>query len=74
MESTHPAYYSQFLIEPLTFITTNRLKFCEGNIIKYVCRYPHKGGVEDLKKARAYLDALIEREVVRSEVKGAQDA
>lgn len=36
--------------------------YCTGNIIKYICRWPNKNGVEDLKKARWYLDKLIERE------------
>jgi len=35
------------------------LGFKDGNVIKYVLRYPEKGGVEDLKKARWYLDRLI---------------
>lgn len=30
-----------------------------GNIIKYICRWPHKNGIEDLKKARWYLNHLI---------------
>ena len=34
--------------------------FCVGSIIKYVQRYDLKNGVEDLKKARFYLDTLIE--------------
>lgn len=34
--------------------------FCVGNAIKYISRYKHKGNpVEDLKKARWYLDYLI---------------
>lgn len=32
----------------------------KGNILKYIWRYEHKNGVEDLKKARQYLDWLIE--------------
>jgi hypothetical protein len=32
----------------------------ESNIIKYVTRHPYKGGLEDLKKARWYLNKLIE--------------
>ena len=31
-----------------------------GNIIKYICRWKHKNGIEDLKKARWYLDHLID--------------
>lgn len=36
--------------------------FLKGNVIKYLCRYKDKNGVEDLKKARHYLDKLIEVE------------
>lgn len=31
-----------------------------GNIIKYILRWPHKNGLEDLKKARWYLNDLID--------------
>lgn len=30
-----------------------------GNILKYMCRWKHKNGLQDLKKARWYLDHLI---------------
>lgn len=33
--------------------------FCIGNVLKYVTRYSNKNGVEDLKKARWYLDYVI---------------
>lgn len=33
--------------------------FCVGNAIKYLCRWKKKNGLEDLKKARWYLDRLI---------------
>ncbi len=47
-------------ITPLEFIVKNDLNFIEGNIIKYVCRYKQKNGVEDLQKAKEYLNKLIE--------------
>jgi len=47
-------------IQPITYIMANGLGFCEGNIVKYVSRYKEKGGIEDLKKARHYLDILID--------------
>lgn len=53
-------HYRGFAIEPVTFIRANRVGFCAGNVIKYICRYPLKGGAEDLRKARHYLDMLIE--------------
>ena len=56
-----PPYYTRFRIEPLAFIAMNQLDFLQGNIIKYVCRYEGKNGVEDLMKARRYLDELINR-------------
>ncbi|ALV64621.1 DUF3310 domain-containing protein [Campylobacter fetus] len=52
-------HYQKMDIQPLEFITKNKLDFCEGNIIKYVCRYKDKNGLEDLLKARHYLDILI---------------
>jgi hypothetical protein len=33
--------------------------FLAGNVIKYLARYPRKGGLQDLEKARHYLDKLI---------------
>ena len=34
--------------------------YLRGAALKYLARYPNKGGVEDVKKARHYLDKLIE--------------
>ena len=36
--------------------------FAAGNVMKYVWRYEHKGGIDDLKKAQWYLQRLIEME------------
>lgn len=36
--------------------------FCRGNVIKYNWRCEHKGGAEDIAKARWYLDKLLEKE------------
>ena len=53
-------HYSNLAIEPIDFITANNLSFCEGNIVKYIARWKAKNGIEDLKKARWYIDFLIE--------------
>lgn len=53
-------HYKKMAIQPIEFINANRLGFCEGNAIKYLCRYRDKGGVTDLQKARHYIDLLIE--------------
>ena len=55
-------HYAVMKIQPIEFILANELGFCEGNVIKYLCRYKRKNGLEDLKKARQYLDFFIERE------------
>ena len=56
------SHYKNMTIQPVEFIEMNNLGFCTGNIIKYVCRYKDKNGIEDLKKARHYIDLLIEIE------------
>ena len=43
------------------WMTPDQFKgFLRGNAIKYLARADDKGGLEDLKKARHYLDKLIE--------------
>lgn len=56
-----PPYYSRFKIQPLDFIAANKLDFLTGNIIKYVMRHDAKNGLEDLQKAKVYLDRLIQQ-------------
>ena len=46
-------------IDPDKYIAANNLTFREGNIVKYVTRHRKKNGLEDLLKARDYLDRLI---------------
>lgn len=53
-------HYSKLKIEPLAYIDANGLSFSVGNIIKYVTRYQSKNGLEDLKKAKFYINHLIE--------------
>lgn len=56
-------YYKQFKIEIIDFLRGLGHEpfqaFCQGNVIKYICRYKGKNGLEDLKKARVYLDWMI---------------
>jgi hypothetical protein len=56
-------HYKSFKIQPVEFIHINGLGYIAGNIIKYVCRYKVKNGIEDLRKARHYIDMLIESEL-----------
>jgi hypothetical protein len=56
----HPAHYTTGKIEVIDFIEDKQLGFHEGNVVKYVVRAKHKGReLEDLKKARWYLDRAI---------------
>jgi hypothetical protein len=59
-----PSHYAfdEGVIECIDYIESHAFDFVEGNIIKYVTRYQHKNGIEDLKKARWYLDRLIKRQ------------
>ena len=56
------AHYKNRSIQPIEYIMENGLDFCEGNVVKYVSRWRDKNGLDDLLKARHYLDFLIERE------------
>ncbi len=53
-------HYKGKVVQPWDFIAANGLGFFEGNVVKYVTRWKDKGGVQDLHKARHYLDKLIE--------------
>ena len=55
-------HYRSMKIQPIEYIHANGMGFAAGNVVKYVSRYQSKNGIEDLKKARHFLDLLIELE------------
>ena len=55
-------HYRKMKIQPSKFVIENKLLFPEGNVIKYICRHPYKGGKEDLEKAKHFIDMIIERD------------
>ena len=55
---------TKFINEPIDYIIGNGLTYCEGNVVKYITRWRSKGGVDDLKKAKVYIDFIIEKEGV----------
>ena len=57
---SRPAHYTQGKIEVLDFILDQDLPYLPGQVIKYICRYRFKNGLEDLQKAEFYLKRLIE--------------
>ena len=60
----HPDHYTNSSIETIDIIESVTAEgfqyYLEGNILKYLTRYRHKNGIEDLKKAQWYLNKLIE--------------
>lgn len=53
-------HYKNKKIQPWDYIIANEIPFLEGNIIKYITRHPVKNGLQDILKAKHYLDKLIE--------------
>ncbi len=60
--NTGPGHYKDKPMQPWDYIIANNLNYLEGNVVKYVSRWRQKGGVEDLRKAKHYLEKLIEVE------------
>lgn len=54
----HPNHYNKG-IECWDYTTSHNMGFLDGNVVKYVTRFKHKNGLQDLLKARQYLDKLI---------------
>ena len=67
MDIISPNYYKRGNIEVTDFIIDQSMSFLEGNIVKYLVRYKEKSGIEDLRKARWYLEKLIEEQVKHGE-------
>ena len=65
MDKINPNYYKRGKFETIDVIldVTKHLDGDEayliGNVIKYVSRYDEKNGIEDLEKAKWYLNRLI---------------
>lgn len=67
-EITHPSHYTDGKIEVIDYILDKGMDFCAGNVVKYISRAGKKKGSDrltDLKKARQYVDFLIESEVTK---------
>lgn len=54
-------HYKQFTgLEPWDVITAWDLGYLDGTALKYIARWKHKNGIEDLKKAMHFLQKAIE--------------
>ncbi len=56
------SHYKDMVIQPVEFIYRNDIPYMEACAIKYLCRWRSKGGIQDLQKAKHYIDLLIEME------------
>lgn len=59
-------HYKAHKYETWDVITDWNLGYLDGNAVKYLSRWRLKGGVQDLMKARHYIDKLIEVEQQKS--------
>lgn len=66
-------HYKDKAIQPVQYIHANGIGYCEGNVIKYVSRWREKNGLQDLLKARHYIDLLIELEGLEKDDFGQQN-
>lgn len=67
----HPPHYTMGAIEVIDALEAWKVGFHEANVIKYVARARHKGKeLEDLKKARWYLDRKIAQLELEAKIEG----
>jgi hypothetical protein len=62
-------HYKDRPIQPVEYMYYNDIPFLEGSVIKYVTRWKTKNGLEDLRKARHFIDLLIDLEENPRELK-----
>jgi len=68
------SHYKDMKIQPSEFINKNEMQFAEGNAIKYICRHGSKGRLQDLEKAKHYIDMIIERDYADEYKNGSVDS
>lgn len=61
-------HYKDNPIQPIEYIHANQIGYCEGNVIKYVTRWRKKNGIQDLEKAKHYIELLIELETQKQKI------
>lgn len=60
-------HYKDMKIQPVEFIHANDIPYIEGAVIKYVCRWRNKNGMDDLQKAAHFLELLMQLEKNKEE-------
>ncbi len=57
----HPPHYTQGRVECIEVLEQLNLDFRLTNVVKYIWRHREKGGLEDLRKAKWYLDRYLDK-------------
>ena len=63
MSTTNPQHYQQGEIEVIDFILDQKMDYLTASVQKYLARWRFKNGIDDLRKARWFLDKLIEQQM-----------
>ncbi len=63
-------HYQTMTIQHWDFVAANDLDYFQGVITKYICRWKKKGGIEDLEKAKHYLEKYLEIERAKQQLHG----
>jgi hypothetical protein len=53
-------HYKNCTIQPVVYIESNKLGFLMGNVVKYVTRYSVNSNVQDLEKAKHYIELQLQ--------------
>ena len=56
------SHYKNLKIQPIEYIHANNMPFIEASILKYISRWRNKNGIQDLMKAKHFIELLIELE------------
>jgi len=67
MSETNPSHYKQGKIEVIDFILDQKMDYLTASVQKYLSRWRFKDGICDLRKARWFLDKLIEQQLENNE-------
>ena len=63
------SHYKNLKIQPIEYIYANNMPFIEASILKYISRWRNKNGIQDLMKAKHFIELLIELESKGNEAK-----
>ena len=67
IDNVNPSHYRQGKIEVIDFILDQKMDYLTASSMKYLCRHAHKhagdGQIDDLRKARWFIEKLIEHKL-----------